>query len=193
MKHINLLPKNKQTELYYEDLYHSTKVAVALGVFILLLGVVSQVFVSVYLRNKENSQVTEIESLKQQTDKTENAEQKTQIRLINNRMQDFEKLAADSPKWSVVLRAFSSLVPKGVKISSFRADSKTGKISIAGFSPSRDQVIELYNNINTDKDHFKDIDYPLENVAKPVNVNFNYTFYIQDGILVPKAPTPPAK
>lgn len=186
MKHINLLPKHKQTELYYEDLYHSTLVAVILGVAVLLLGVVIQIFVMIYLGSKESRVSAEVETLKQQTDKTENAELKRQIRLINNQMSDFEQLAANSPRWSKVISAFAKLVPKGVKINTFKADSKTSKIEITGFSPTREAVIELYNNINTDKAHFKDINYPLENVSKPTNVQFNFAFYIVEGVLMPK-------
>lgn len=186
MKRINLLPSNKQTELYYEDLYHSTTVAVVLGILILSLGVLAQISVLFYLQNKEVKLVKEIEVLKQQTDKTENSEQKKQIKLINSQMLDFEKLAADSPVWSKVLSAFSALVPKEVKISSFDADAKTGKVEISGYAPTRESVIELYNNINADKEHFKDINYPLENVAKPTDVQFNYTFTIQEGVVIPK-------
>lgn len=195
MKHINLLPQHKQTELYYEDLYHSTLVAVIIGVAVVLLGVVAQIFVMVYLNSKERAVSAEVETLKQQTDKTENAELKRQIRSINNQMLDFEKLSANSPKWSKVIAAFAKQVPKGVKINSFVADSKTSKIEITGFSPTREAVIELYNNINSDKENFKDINYPLENVAKPTNVQFNYAFYIVEGVLLPKpevAPVDPA-
>lgn len=186
MKLINLLPSKKQTELYYEDLFHSTSIAAALGVVILLLGVVAQIFVMFYLENKETKIGVEIGIYKQQTDKTENAEQKTQIKLINSQMQDFEKLAQSSPQWSKVLLAFGALVPKGVKISNFEADSQTGKVKVIGFSPTRDSVIEFYNNINADKDHFKDVDYPLENVSKPTDILFNYSFTIQEGVLIPK-------
>lgn len=192
MKHINLLPKHKQTELYYEDLYHSTLIAVIIGVVVLMLGIVAQIFVMVYLGSTEKRVSAEVETLKQQTDKTENAELKKQIRMINNQMTDFEKLAVNSPKWSKVVSAFAKLVPKGVKINTFRADSKTGKIDITGYSPTREMVIELYNNINSDKEHFKDINYPLENVAKPAEVQFNYTFYIVEGVLMPKLEQAPA-
>lgn len=193
MKHINLLPKHKQTELYYEDLYHSTLMAVIIGVVVVLLGVVAQIFVMVYLNSKESSVSADVETLKQQTDKTENAELKRQIRSINNQMLDFEKLSANSPKWSKVIAAFAQQVPKGVKINSFIADSKTSKIEITGFSPTREAVIELYNNINSDKENFKDINYPLENVAKPTNVQFNFAFYIVDGVLLPKAEAVPVE
>lgn len=186
MKRLNLLPHHKQTELYYETLYHSISVAAVLSIAILLLGILAQVAVMFYLGAKEKSVTLQVEDLKQQIDRTENAELKQEIRFINSQMQDFETLTKTSPQWSKVLKAFSQLVPSGVKINTLSADTKTNKVEISGFSPTRELVIELYNNINSDKINFRDVDYPLENVAKPSNVRFNYSFFIQDGVLIPK-------
>lgn len=186
MKRINLLPKPKQTELMYERLFHNVVVAVVLAVCILLSGVVVQLVVWGYLESSQKSLVSNIEQLKSQINKTENAELKQQIRLVNNQMKDFEQLAAKQPKWSEVLDAFASQIPNGVKINQFQADNTKLRVDITGFSPTRDAVIELYNNINSDKTHFRDIDYPLENVAKPTDVNFHFSFTIQEGVLAPK-------
>lgn len=186
MKRINLLPQHKQSDLYYEDLYHSVTTLVVLSIVILLLGVVAQVFVWIYLDRQEKVLTTEVVELQQQIDKSENAQVKQEIREINTLMTDFESLYLSTPQWSRVLKSFARLIPDGVLISSFVADSKTGEIEISGYSPTREQVIELYNNINGDKEHFKNINYPLENVAKPVDVQFNFSFFIQDGILIPK-------
>lgn len=186
MKRINLLPQHKQSDLYYEDLYHSVNTLVVLSVVILLLGIVAQVLVWIYLQRKEVAIVERVTEMQQQIDKSENAQVKLEIREINTLMKDFEGLTNSTPQWSRVLKAFARLVPNGVLISSFVADSKTGEIEISGYGPTREQVIELYNNINGDKTNFKNINYPLENVSKPVDVQFNFTFFIQDGILLPK-------
>jgi Tfp pilus assembly protein PilN len=186
MKRINLLPQNKQTELYYENLFHSVSVAVIIATIILLLGILVQVAAWVYMQRSEAAISAQVEQLKLQIDKTENAELKTQVKLINSQMVDFQNLINISPKWSKVLNAFAVLVPSEVKITEFNADVKKNQIDITGYSPTREQVIELYNNINADKENFKDINYPLENVAKPTDVQFNFTFFIQEGVLVPK-------
>ncbi len=185
MKRINLLPKPKRTELMYERLYHNLIVAIVLAVCILLSGVVSQLLVWGYLENAQATLSSEIEILKSQINKTENAELKQQIRFVNNQMKDFENLSISQPQWSKVLNAFAADIPDGVKISQFNADSKL-KVDITGFSPTREGVIELYNNIKNDTDHFKDIDYPLENISKPTDVRFHFSFTIQSGILIPK-------
>ncbi len=184
MKRINLLPQNKQSELYYENLFHSVSVAAVIGTAILLLGILAQAGVWIYLQRSETKISAEVEVLKQQIDKSENAELKQEIKVINSQMVDFQNLNKISPQWSKVLESFARLVPEGVKITEFTAESKKGQIDISGYSPTREQVIELYNNINTDKTNFKDINYPLENVAKPTDVQFNFSFFIQDGILI---------
>ena len=54
---------------------------------------------------------------------------------------------------------------------------------ISGYSPTRELVISLYNSILQDDQDFKNIDYPLENVAKAIDINFHFTFSIQDSLL----------
>lgn len=186
MKKINLLPKPRQSELTYEQIYHSIFVAVVLAVCILLIGVVVQLLTWAYLERSQVTLAADIEQLKRAIDKTENAELKKQIQYANSQMKDFANLGNLQPQWSPLLDAFASKIPAGVKISQFSADSTKLKVDITGYSPTRELVIELYNNINADQEHFKDIDYPLENVAKPVDVQFHFTFYIAEGVLVPK-------
>ncbi|HMR55156.1 MAG TPA: hypothetical protein PKD34_01010 [Candidatus Doudnabacteria bacterium] len=185
MKRINLLSKTKQTELFFEDLYRGVVTLVILGSFVLLAGVAAQIAVWIYLEQKEASVVAQVASIQQQIDESENAQLKAQVSEINALMYDFETLSKQTPQWSRVLKAFAQLVPNGVRVSEFFADAATGTIEISGYSPTREAVIELYNNINGDKEHFKEINYPLENVSQPTNIIFNYTFTIQDGVLVP--------
>ena len=186
MKRINLLPKQKQTELYFDNLFHSILVAICIAVAVLLFGIFIQIGTWLYLDQSLGLLSTEIEGVKSSSNKTENAELKNQIKSLNVQMKDFDDLAAGTPVWSTVLQSFAKQVPNGVKISMFDADATNGKIQISGYAPKRDQVIELYNNINNDRDFFKDIDYPLENVSQPTDIIFKFTFYVQDGVLIKK-------
>lgn len=187
MKRINLLPKIKQRELAFEQTLYSVRVAVIFAVIILLFGVVVQFGVWVYLNRKIKFNEAQIEQYKLLANKSENASVKEQILKANSQITDFATLSAKTPKWSSVLAVFVHNVPIGVKIISFEANSAKQEINISGFSPSRDLVIDLYNNINADKEHFKNINYPLENVTRPNNVMFHFTFTIADGILIGKA------
>ncbi|HMQ01654.1 MAG TPA: hypothetical protein PKD79_01125 [Candidatus Doudnabacteria bacterium] len=186
MKRINLLPQPKQSEIFYEDIFRNVVTFVVLSVAILLLGILAQVGVWVYLEQKEARVIAEVSRIQQSIDESENAQLKQEVRQINVLMSDFENLSNTTPEWSKVLKAFTQLVPNGVRISEFNSDVATGIVDISGYAPTREAVIELYNNINGDKINFKDINYPLENVAQPTNIIFNFRFSIQEGILVPK-------
>lgn len=184
MKRVNLLPRHKQTDIAHERAFYSVSVAVALSVAILLFGVLVQYGVGVYLERSTISVETQIEQLKRVANKSENAEVKLQIQAVNAQIGDFTNLLNATPQWSTVLEAFVSNVPAGIKITQFDADTEKMTVNISGYSPTRDRVIDLYNNINADKTHFKNINYPLENVTQPTEVRFNFTFQIADGILV---------
>lgn len=191
MKRINLLPRGRQHELNYERTLYSLTVAVVIAVVILVLGVLLQFGVWSYLNRKVVASTAEIEELKRVANKSENATVKEQIKKVNSQISDFTTLAKRTPQWSKVLAAFVADVPDGVRVTSFTADTVKSEITIGGYSPTRDLVIDLYNNINADKEHFKNINYPLENVTKPTDVKFTFTFGIVDGVLV-EAPAPAA-
>ena len=108
---------------------------------------------------------------------------KNQIKLVNTQIADFKNLADAAPHWSHVLRALSGDVPDGVQVVTFTADLSKKQITINGTSKTREAIILLYNNISADAKNFSNIDYPLENVAKPVNAPFHFTFTIADSLL----------
>ncbi len=192
MKRINLLPKLKQRELNHERTLYSLAVALIAATVILLIGLLVQFGVWTYLNRKMKVSETEIEQLKAVANKSENSTIKEQIKQVNAQIQDFTNLTAKTPQWSVVLSAFVKNIPNGVKVTQFDGDAVKKEVTISGYSPSRDLVIDLYNNINADKEHFKNINYPLENVTQPTNVRFYFTFQLADGILIKgeSAPAP---
>lgn len=184
MKRINLLPKLKQQELSYERVFYSVARAAMAAVVILLLGVVVQIGVYIYLNGKVKSVAAEIEQLTRQANKTESVSVKQQIKAANAQITDFTTLSQKTPQWASVISAFIKDIPSGIKITQFEARAEKQEIIISGYSPTRDLVIDLYNNINTDKEHFKNINYPLANITQPTNVRFSFTFNVADGFLV---------
>lgn len=51
------------------------------------------------------------------------------------------------------------------------------KISITGFSPTREEIIQLKENMEKEED-FKEVFFPLTNWVKSTNVNFSLSFKI---------------
>lgn len=178
MKVINLLPKALQKEIFYQDrlrlvVFFFTVSVITLGVT--YLGLIGA---RLYLDQQSKKIDAQITQLKSAVSKQENAEIKTQISVINNQIADFQDLNLSTPTWSKVLTAFSKLVPPNVSVNSFVAVNTTSPVTVTGLARTREDVIALYNNLVKDTAHFANVDYPLENVAKPTNVRFRFSFDI---------------
>lgn len=176
MRVINLLPKEKQQELKYELMFKAVVKVFWISVFTFVLVVAAQIAAKWYLKLEIQTLKSSLTDLQQQVSKQDNATIKSQITAINNVIQDFASLSASSPKWSNVIAAFAPLPPQGVQINSFIVEPKGGTVTITGFAPTRELVIQLYNNILGDTKDFTGIDYPLENIAKPTDIHFHFTF-----------------
>lgn len=183
MKIVNLLPQSRQDELRYEAVYHSLVTIFIFSLLSFALVFIIQFGTKFYLEAKEKSLDTSIEQLKSQINKQENADVKKKVQAINDVITDFNTLANSSPKWSKVIKAFAVLPPEGVKITNFNIDVNKKSIVINGQSPTRELVIQMYNNILNDKKNFYNVDFPLENVVKPFDIGFHFSFYIQDELL----------
>ena len=182
MKVINLLPKNRRQELHYMAVLHSLWIVFLLSLVSFGLVILGQFATKFYLKNAAEQLKLGIVDLKEQIKQNDSAEVKAQVKAANDLVLDYKNLA-ESPKWSKVIKAFVKLPPSRVKINNFAIDPTQKSIRITGFSPTRELVIELYNNILNDSDNFYNIDYPLENVAKPTDINFHFTFNIKEDLL----------
>ena len=158
-------------------------VVVMLSLASFLLVFLAQIGARVYLHAQAGVLEKQIADLQEQVKKQENAEVKAQVKTANDLVSDYKNLADFSPKWSRVIKAFVALPPESIRVNSFAIDPVKKSVSISGLSATREEVIQLYKNILADTSNFYGIDYPLENVAKPTNVSFHFTFFIQDELL----------
>ncbi len=183
MRLINLLPKSRQHEIHYEAMLRGLWIFATMSIFSFALVFLIQLGTKFYLQIEAKVFATEITDLQGQVNRQENADLKSKIKTVNNTVSDFNKLAGASPKWSKVVEAFALLPPPGTRINSMVLDSGRKSITITGNADTRENVIQLYNNILEDSKNFYKIDYPLENVAKSTNINFHFTFLIQSQLL----------
>jgi len=183
MRLINLLPKARQRELRYDAMLRGLWVFISMSIFSFAMVFLVQLGTKFYLQMEANVFAKEILNLQGQVSQTENSELKTKIKTVNDTVLDFNNLADASPKWSKVVAAFAPLPPEGTRINTMIIDSGRKAINITGRGETRENVIQLYNNILADSENFYNIDYPLENVAKPADITFHFTFFIQDKLL----------
>lgn len=182
-KTINLLPAARRQQIRQEAVFGALMSLIWISIFSFLVVIAAQFGVKLYLQNQAASINDSIQRLQSQDNKQENTTIKQQIGDINNLIADYKTLAVGIPKWSKMVKAFAVLPPAGVTITSFNVDFSTHQIIITGTSPTRELVIQLYNNILADNAEFYNLDYPLENVARPTNISFHFEFTVRDSVL----------
>jgi Tfp pilus assembly protein PilN len=179
MRLINLLPKQKLDDLYFEGL---VKNLWSLAVFIFLCALVSvgaMLSAKYFILQNQKTAKRELEQIKAISNKKENSELKNKIRLINSNINDYNTLSDKTPKWSNVISRLAKNLPEEIRVTSLSSDPKTGKMTISGVSQTRNGVLVLFSNIKNDEANFADIDYPLENLSSPVNSVFHFSFSIK--------------
>jgi cell division protein FtsB len=179
-KIINLLPKARQQELHFDSMLHSLWLVVIWSVLSFAAVFLAQFGTKFYLQLQSRNIHDQIQALQAEVDKQQNADVKTKVQEVNNLIGDYHNLVVAAPQWSKIVKAFLPLPPQNVKINALNINVQNKSISITGLSPSRELVIQLYNNILSDKKDFYGVDYPLENVVTPTDNAFHFTFFVQD-------------
>ncbi|PIR96093.1 MAG: hypothetical protein COT92_02930 [Candidatus Doudnabacteria bacterium CG10_big_fil_rev_8_21_14_0_10_42_18] len=182
-KIINLLPKIRQSEIRHEKVLSGLILVAWISLASFVVVFVLQLIGKAYLQGRLSAIGKQTEQIKLQVNKEENAEIRAQINEINNKISDFNFLADSSPKWSKVVKAFAVLPPAGIDITSFDVDTARQTITIRGYASTRGEVINLHDIIEADSEHFYNINYPLENLARAEDVNFHFTFFIKEDLL----------
>ncbi len=183
MKIINLLPKEKQAEQKFGTLFAIVVKLVWFSAFAFILTLLVQFGSRAFLHSKAKQVEAKIVELKAFTSLEENAKVKKEITKNNDLITDYKNLSQSIPKNSKVVRAFAPLVPTGVVIKQMRINPGKKSIEINGHAPTREAVIKLYNNIVENEKLFPNVDYPLENVARPTDNNFHFTFNVSETAL----------
>ncbi len=177
------MPKPKQQEIKYQRVALGIKTLVILSIMTFGVVFLVQTLIILYLNHELSSVRSNITRLSSEVNEDENGKVKEQIKSINNVLHDYRSLAGASSRWSKMLRALVPLVPETVNLKSLTVDAAKKSVTITGFSPTREGVIELHDNIEADKNNFMNINYPLENVAKPKDVTFHFTFWVKEELL----------
>jgi hypothetical protein len=151
--------------------------------FAFVLVLLGQFGVKIILQSKVKKIEANINELQKFSSLEENAKVKNLLTEKNALILDYKTLSQSIPKNSKVIRAFAPLVPEGVSIKQMKISVPNKQIEIYGYALTRELVIKLYDNIVEQKQLFPNIDYPLENVAKPTEINFHFTFNISPELL----------
>lgn len=74
-----------------------------------------------------------------------------------------------------LLEKIPIVLVKGIYLTSLDFDLKSRQVSLAGFAPTREKLLNLRENLEKEKT-FDDIYFPPENWLSPADINFSATF-----------------
>lgn len=178
---INLLPTIQKEELLEEEFFK----------LILIFGIIFVAFLVTFaliLFSIQSILTGRLESQKiffTQREKELNISQienlEKEIRDYNLIFSGFNSFYKNQIDLTEPIEKIARLLPKTVYLTNFSftpEEKYLGKISISGFSPDRDTLIEFKNSLETEK-NFANIDFPPVDWVSPININFTVNFNIK--------------
>src|SRR5437868_2973821 len=100
MRIINLLPKLRQKELYYDSILHGLWLLVIFSFISFAAVFLAQFAAKFYLQFQASEIKLQIKDLQSQVNKQENSDVKAKVKAANDLVADYQKLVDGSPKWS---------------------------------------------------------------------------------------------
>ena len=161
---LNLIPQSKKDALKLARVYILIKNLTILILILTILVAITLLTTKAALQNYFNNIVS------QSTFTTKYANTFVKgIKNFNAQLSAVDSIQKEHIPWTKFLVRFSALVPKNVAIQNLSVNNQ--KVLIKGLAVSRDQLIELENNLKKDP-LFTNVIIPLENLLKRENIDF---------------------
>lgn len=164
-------------------------------IFIVLLGA------SIQYLNVENDNIkTRVEEIESNQEIKEIREKENDIKQYRDKLEYISGIQKNHLYWVPMLEKFSETVPEGVLISSFNVekniiestkksnvrgekekqtlDDSKFKIKITGYANTRENLLNFENNLKNSI-VFIDPVFSRSNYVDPVDIDFNYTFFVE--------------
>lgn len=173
---INLLPPQYKQVLKKEENFRMFLILglVVLTFFVSLALVLFSVRIYVKAQAESVKFLVEVERTRLQSTQTAELREKITKGSQNIlKLNSFYKNKSDSTK---ILETIFQTVPEQISLTSL-SWRREGVVAISGFSPTREVLFELRNNLQSEA-RFSDINFPPQNFVKPANIDFQATFRV---------------
>lgn len=173
---INLLPpqqiKRIKTMAFYQNIISSGLIlflmflfsVVALALFLTVLNF--QYYIFEKSANEAQTKVVQTESIK--------TIQK-RVKELNDDLSAIKKIQDTKSDIYGILNNINEELFKEVKIYSLEIDNNLKSVNVTGFSASRESLVKIRDFLENGS-RYKNVDFPLSNLANPRNINFRFSF-----------------
>lgn len=174
---INLLPPEEKEILRQEKSWK----------LILILGILSLIFlisfalilfsIKIYLQSQLDFQKTLVK-LEEERAKTFGIKNlQSEIAALNQNLSKLNSFYQRQISLTEILEKISKILPPEIYLNNFTYQRNTLQISLSGFAPSRENLLEFKKKLEEEKS-FKEVYFPPQNWLKTTNIDFFLTFKI---------------
>ncbi|MBU2474595.1 hypothetical protein KKA20_01410 [Patescibacteria group bacterium] len=169
MLYLNLISKKVKQDIKLKRIYAILKRFGYILIIITALFAIIILFAKIILQNTFN-QVVEQTTLITKNNQSSN----NQIKEINTRLDNIEKIQNDFIPWSFLLEDLSQDISSNINFFSIKIDKDKQQIDLKGVAVTRKGLLDFKKSIE-ESDKFSDIYFPINNLLKENNINFEIT------------------
>ncbi|MBU1160463.1 MAG: hypothetical protein V1768_01755 [Patescibacteria group bacterium] len=169
MLYLNLISKKVKQDIKLKRIYAILKRFGYILIIITALFAIIILFAKIILQNTFN-QVVEQTTLITKNNQSSNK----QIKEINTRLDNIEKIQNDFIPWSFLLEDLSQDISSNINFFSIKIDKDKQQIDLKGVAVTRKGLLDFKKSIE-ESDKFSNIYFPINNLLKENNINFEIT------------------
>jgi len=168
---INLLPPEEKKGLLAEETKRLTIILGLVVLFSLFCLIIILIFLKIYLFIQIDFQKSALELMKKQAQDSEAQVIREKIKDSNQKLAKINDFYEQKSNLEETLEKLTRTIPEGIYLADFSYSKTSSQIILAGFSPSRDLLVQFKKNLEQ-KEEFRKIYFPPSNWIEPVNINF---------------------
>ena len=175
---MNLLPPKQKQELLLEEKF---RIVLILGIIItafLISFIFILISIKIFISAEAEIQKINLAQKEQESGNATFQEIENKIITANavfSQLADFYHKQRDNV---VIFKEIFDALPSGVYLTNLSFNSANSQFSIAGFSPSRELLLKLKENLEKEN-NFSAVYFPPTNWIEPVDINFSLNFKIR--------------
>ncbi|MCJ7786600.1 PilN domain-containing protein [Patescibacteria group bacterium] len=173
---INLLPPQQKRDLLGEERFKLILIlGILLLVFLILLSLIL-LSIKIYISGQAEYQKILANLEEKELPQRFNA-LKEKLNSINQDLSKIDSFYQGQFNLTEFLERISKIIPEGIYLNSFSYQKDTSQITLSGFSPTVEVLVDFKENLEKQKD-FKEIRFPPVVWIKLVDIDFDLTFKI---------------
>jgi len=175
---INLLPSQEKEILIQEEKYKLALILGTLFLIFLICLILILLSIKIYFSGQLNVQEILLSQKEESFRKSPSQKLEEKIISFNRTFSELNSFYSKQLSLIEILEKISQSLPYGAYLINFNFDSETGQISLSGFSPSREILLGLKENLEKEES-FQEIYFSPSNWVKSNDIDFTVNFDIK--------------